>query len=164
MNNQRQAALPEAVQEAIDRVRGTLVGVPYPHLLKAALDDISLLESELARLTEELEKQKLRADNHAETLRGIASMELTECERMKQWALDALSGYAESADATVKRLMDEVASERAAREQAERERDRWRHYAEMLDFDSCPPEKQKESCKHDVPCRHCRLAWARGEE
>ncbi|WP_447880090.1 hypothetical protein [Serratia fonticola] len=46
--------------------------------------------------------------NHVQTLAGIRKMDpATEGERMQQWASDALSGYTDPVEATIKSLMDE---------------------------------------------------------
>ncbi|ALX94838.1 hypothetical protein AV650_22275 [Serratia fonticola] len=64
-------------------------------------------------LTYEQLKQQLDAvvainANHVQTLAGIRNMNpATEGERMQQWASDALSGYTEPVEATIKSLMDE---------------------------------------------------------
>ncbi len=53
---------------------------------------------------------KALCDNHAETLRSIAKMDpLTDGDRMRQWARDALSGYIETNEATMVQLMDKLA-------------------------------------------------------
>jgi len=99
--------LPE--QSALARVTGELA--------EARADAATMLMR--ATCYEELERArddwKRRAENHAETLRGIASMHpATESERMRQWAMDGLSGYSMSIQSTLKRLQDELAAERTA--------------------------------------------------
>lgn len=55
------------------------------------------------------------ANNHAETLRSIRKMDpATEGERMVQWARDGLSGYAETNETTMAKLMDRVRELEAA--------------------------------------------------
>lgn len=60
------------------------------------------------QLKQQLEAMTLKNENHRQTLAGIRSMDpATEGERMQQWASDALSGYTESTEATVKSLTNE---------------------------------------------------------
>ncbi|MFT2788888.1 hypothetical protein ACMV5I_02315 [Serratia sp. T13T92] len=66
------------------------------------------LKVERDQLRQELNAVAARNANHVQTLAGIKKMDpATEGERMQQWASDALSGYTEPVEATVKSLMDE---------------------------------------------------------
>lgn len=88
-------------------------------------DDITALRAqaatdraEIERLTRERDRQKLRADNHWETLRSIREIARGsgDLERIVQWVNDAGSGYLESAETTLAKEMD-------ARRAAEAQRD-----------------------------------------
>lgn len=73
------------------------------YVLEAAENLIGTLEAELAA------KRRL-AENHRQTLLGIAKM--TDPERMKQWAQDGLSGYVDTVPATIFDLQSELAAEK----------------------------------------------------
>ncbi len=63
-----------------------------------------------------LKQAQKRGDGHAETLRGIVSMNPeTEGNRMRQWARDGLSGYVETIEATVKIQQDRIEQLQTAR-------------------------------------------------
>lgn len=64
------------------------------------------LVARVKELEAERDKQKIRGDNHAETLRGIAAMD-DDPARMRLWARDSLSGQFETLEATLLRLCDE---------------------------------------------------------
>jgi hypothetical protein len=65
-------------------------------------DDLRVLSRWLLRRHE-------TADNHRQTLLGIADMDpATEGDRMRLWARDALSGYVESAEVSMKKQQDEI--------------------------------------------------------
>lgn len=125
----------ESVAIAPNRYMAMESGERYSELLRQD-EEIERLAVENARLARELgtersghlltvgernwcsketDRLRLSVDGHAETLRGIASMNpATEGERMRQWALDGLSGYTESTESTVKKLMDQIERLRAA--------------------------------------------------
>ncbi len=72
------------------------------------MDDAEV-RSELRSTLVALGLAQKRGDGHAETLRGIASMNpQTEGDRMRQWARDGLSGYVETTESTVKIQQDRI--------------------------------------------------------
>jgi hypothetical protein len=103
-----------AVRQVTEAVSGQSVSAADDINGESGPTQLQLDKAEIARLRASYEAVKRRADNHAETLRGIAAMNpSTEGERMRQWAKDALSGYTESAEATIKNLMEQNAQLRA---------------------------------------------------
>ncbi len=92
-----------------------------------------LTPTESDALRAERDAAKRRADNHAETLRGIARMDpKTEADRMVLWATDGLSGYLQSAEKTLKDAYDERNTLRArvaVLEEIARAADVWRDAA-----------------------------------
>jgi hypothetical protein len=63
----------------------------------------------------ETDSQKRRGDNHWETLRSIRDIarDSGDLERIVQWVNDAGSGYVESNETTMAKLMDELIAARA---------------------------------------------------
>lgn len=65
-------------------------------------------DDDLRTLARQLLRRHETAENHRETLRGIADMDpATEGDRMRLWARDALSGYTETAEVSMKKMQDE---------------------------------------------------------
>jgi hypothetical protein len=65
-------------------------------------DDLRMLSRWLIRRHE-------TAENHRQTLIGIAQMDPeTEGNRMRLWASDALSGYVETGEVSMKKQQDEI--------------------------------------------------------
>lgn len=76
-----------------------------------ALRVISQIESERDELKAKLEAYKSRGDNHWETLRSIRDIAKTSADIPKiiQWVNDAGSGYTETNEVTMARLIDDNA-------------------------------------------------------
>ncbi len=80
--------------------------------------------AEIARLSAEREAWRNSARNHADTLRSIRQMDpATEGDRIRQWCSDALSGYMQPVDATIKELMDRATRAETALADMTAERD-----------------------------------------
>lgn len=72
-------------------------------------------DDDLRTLSRWLLRRHETANNHRQTLIGIADMDpATEADRMLLWAKDALSGYAETAEVSMKKQQDEINRLRAA--------------------------------------------------
>lgn len=79
---------------------------------------------------------KYLAENHAETLRGIANMDpATEGDRMKLWATDGLAGYTEPIESTLKKVSDERNDLQAELEQTKKALDL---VLAKISCDECP--------------------------
>lgn len=72
-------------------------------------------DDDLRTLSRWLLRRHETANNHRQTLIGIADMDpATEGDRMLLWAKDALSGYVETAETSMKKQRDEINRLRAA--------------------------------------------------
>lgn len=67
-------------------------------------------------LLAQLQSQREELANLRDTLRGIASMPITEGAHMAQWAKDGLSGFTEPLESTVLKLQNELARVTAERD------------------------------------------------
>lgn len=111
--------------EDLTKLKATLkrsIKVPR-HLCSEAQIALEDAAPALIAAAEERDSQKSRADNHAETLRGIAKMNPeTEGSRMALWARDGLSGAVEPIEATLLNLSNERNELKCRAEKAEAER------------------------------------------
>lgn len=84
------------------------------HILSADVLNLTAsheaLRLTLAQQAQEIERLKDRNRNLMDVLRAIASMKITEADRMQQWAKDGLSGFVEPIESTVLKLTDQLAA------------------------------------------------------
>jgi chromosome segregation ATPase len=94
-------------------------GATDAHRAVATLDSERAMNATLTeeneRLQAELARQKMRGDAHWETLRSIRHIarETGDLERIIQWVNDAGTGYVETNEVTMAKLMDDLAATRA---------------------------------------------------
>jgi septation ring formation regulator EzrA len=96
----------QPVREAVEKLKAELERLKQDDAERCAL--IRDMEDDERRMQAELARVKLIKDQHAETLRGVASMPAHDGERMKLWASDSLQGYTETLDCTVLKLQDQL--------------------------------------------------------